>query len=154
MPCSYIEQTIPFAASQVFGSRPTSQSNARLRRQSSYLLIIYAPLRRRCRVQRTPSWQPWASASGAQASDRHASCFNYLAQAKPNDVRLDDSDPTRMGDRPRMTTDPLFGNTIAKMQQFDGRASQRNADFSVLNHSVNNHELKSPPIRQCVTTED
>jgi len=42
-----------------------------------------------------------------------------------------------------MTTDPLFGNTIAKMQQFDGRTSQRNPDFWVLTYNVNNHRLKS-----------
>ena len=37
--------------------------------------------------------QTRAFAIGAQASDKRASCFNCLAQAKPDDVRLDDPDP-------------------------------------------------------------
>ena len=43
---------------------------------------------------------------------------------------------------PRVTTDPLFGNTIAKMQQFDGGATQRNPYFRMRSHKVNNHGLK------------
>jgi len=57
--------------------------------------IVHAHFGHRCRVWPRHSWKTCALSVGAQASGRRASCFNYLAQAKPNDARLDDPAPAR-----------------------------------------------------------
>src|SRR6516225_570828 len=53
-------------------------------------IIVHAHLCRRCRVCHAHHCQARALFIGAQASGRRASCFNCLAQAKPNDVSVDD----------------------------------------------------------------
>ena len=53
-----------------------------------------------------------------------------------------------------MTTDPLSGNTIAKMQQFDGRACRCNLIFWRETYEVNNLELKKSLTGQRVAQED
>ena len=53
-----------------------------------------------------------------------------------------------------MTTDPLSGNTIAKMQQFDGRPCRCNPIFRREAYNVNNLELKKSLTGQRVAQED